>query len=389
MPIVGARRIRDAQIIFLLSKRMPVEVLCVSAQTNTPSIQHAITENFGSTVSVSCHALDKPNPFIRALDLVRPSFAQGYSTSIEATLRSKAQPGDIIWLSRLRMAKYISLAKKLGCFTILDEHQVESDLLFDNAFTGIQYWHQGLTAAQCALYEKRLSYAADLVVTASPIDSFRMQKLAPHSKVQLLPHAIDTKDYVPADLESSLAKPKEIRLSFIGDLDYLPNLHALDWMRAELLPRFVAAFRGLKLVIQVHSQTKKIDPVVKDFPEFEFFSYSDTEKLRDQIRSATAVIFPLRYGRGNRIHVLEAMATGVPVITTGRGADGLILKPLEDVCIAEDADAFASHVVRVSLDPTFRRSVITKGLQTVRTQYDWSNSENAMDELLIKLGIGN
>lgn len=389
MPIVGARRIRDAQVIFLLSKRMPVEVLCVSAQTNTPSIQHSITEYFGPNVSVSCHGLDTPNPLIRVLDLVRPHFAQGYSKSIEATLRSKAQPGDIIWLSRLRMAKYIGLAKKLGCFTILDEHQIESDLLFDNAFAQPQYWHQGLTAAQCALYEKRLSYAADLVVTASPIDSFRMQKLAPHSKVQLLPHAIDTKEYVPSPVSKAWVKPKEIRLSFIGDLDYHPNVQALAWMRAELLPRLVAALRGLKLVIQVHSQTKKIDAFAKDFPEFEYYSYSDTEKLRDQIREASAVIFPLRYGRGNRIHILEAMATGVPVITTGRGADGLVLKPLEDVCITEDADAFTSHVVRVSLDSAFRRSVISKGLQTVRTQYDWSNSENAMEELLTKLGIGS
>ncbi|MBC7386683.1 MAG: hypothetical protein H7301_11055, partial [Cryobacterium sp.] len=112
MPIVGARRIRDAQVLYLLSKRMPVEVICVSDQTNTPSIQAAVTERFGPNVSVSCHPLDPPNPLVRMLDLLRPDFAQGYSKSIEATLRSKAQPGDIVWLSRLRMGKYTNLARR-------------------------------------------------------------------------------------------------------------------------------------------------------------------------------------------------------------------------------------------------------------------------------------
>jgi glycosyltransferase involved in cell wall biosynthesis len=387
VPIVGARRIRDAQVISLLAKRMPVEVLCVSEQNETPSIQASVEKQFGANVTVSCHPLDRGNPIAASLDLVRPHFAKGYSHSIEATLKSRAQPGDIVWLSRLRMGKYLSLARRLGCFTVLDEHQIESDLLFDNAFTQMRFWHQGVTAAQCALYEKRLSTTADLVVTTSPIDASRIRKLAPNSKCQVLPYAIDTKAYmVPGDPNRTKAAGA-IRLSFIGDLEYRPNLHAIEWIRDELSPRLSGAFRGEKPTFQIHSQSTNLDALTARFPDFVFRSYSENEELVDQLRDSVAAIFPLRYGRGNRIHILESLAAGIPVVTTGRGSDGLNLKPLGDVCIAERPDEFASLVMRIAREPAFRNTLVEHGRRTVQARYDWSQSTPAMDSVFTKLGI--
>lgn len=387
VPIVGARRIRDAQVITLLAKRIPVEVLCVSEQTETPSIQASVEATFGENVSVSCHPLDRSNPFISVLDWVRPHFAQGYSSSIEATLRSKAKPGDLVWLSRLRMGKYLPLARKLGCFSILDEHQIESDLLFDNAFTRMRYWHQGLTAAQCALYEKRLSYAADLVVTTSSIDASRMEKLAPNSKAQVLPCGIDTKAYdLPIDLNRT-KRVGGIRLSFIADLDYRPNLHALEWIQNELRPRVASASKGESPIFLVHTQSQDLETLSLAFPNIHFQNYSRNEELIEQLRDSVAAVFPLRYGRGNRIHVLEAIASGVPVVTTGRGADGLSLRPLDEICIAERPDEFASLVLRIARESEFRKSIIENGRRSVRSRYDWSETNDAMEQIFEKLGI--
>lgn len=387
VPIVGARRIRDAQIITLLSKRLPVEVLCVSDQTDTPAVQAAAEAAFGANVSVSCHPLDRSNLFTFPLDVIRPHFAQGYSHSIESTLRSRAKPGDLVWLSRLRMGKYMGLARKLGCFSILDEHQVESDLLLDNAFTRMRYWHQGVTAAQCAFYEKKLSTTADLVVTASPIDASRMEKLAPDSKCQVVPFAIDTKNYIGKPDPNRTKALGSLRLSFIGDLDYQPNLHAVEWIRDELLPRFTGALKSEKPIIQIHSQARGMEGLAEKFPQFDFKVYARNEELVDQLRDSVATVFPLRYGRGNRIHILESLAAGVPVVTTGRGADGLFLKPLVDVCIAEKADEFASLVLRIAREPAFRATLAENGRRMVQARYDWAQSGPAMDSIFTKLGI--
>lgn len=385
VPVVGARRIRDAQILSLLAKRMPVELLCVSERVDKPSIQAAMQNAFGERVNVSCHPHDDQGLISRGLDMVRPHYAQGYSKSIESRLRTAAQPGDIVWLSRLRMAKYVDLARSLGCHSILDEHQIESDLLFDNAFTKMKYWPQGLVAARCALYEKKLSYAADLVVTASAIDASRMSKLSPNSKVQVLPHGIDTKIYESA--APSEPGADTIKLVFIGDLDYRPNLHALEWIQSELLPRLEAGLQKSRLVIRVLTQTKPLEEARKTFPDFEILGYERNEELVGHLHRSDVAIFPLRYGRGNRIHLLEAIAAGIPVVTTGRGADGLSLNPLQDFCVAEQPDEFASLVMRVSREKGFRKTIIDHGLRAVRSHYDWSRSDAAMDAIFDQLGL--
>lgn len=387
VPVVGARRIRDAQILSLLAKRMPVELLCVSDRVDKPSIQAAMQATFGERVNVSCHPLDDQSLVARGLDVVRPHYAQGYSKSIESRLRTAAQPGDIVWLSRLRMAKYVDLARSLGCHSVLDEHQIESDLLFDNAFTKMKYWPQGLVAARCALYEKKLSYAADLVVTASAIDASRMSKLAPNSKVQVLPHGIDTQIYA-ATAKAGESKPVEnLELSFIGDLEYRPNLHAMEWIREELLPRLTASLQNIRPHVRILTQSKPLEEFRRDFPEFEIIGYERNDELVGHLRRSAVAIFPLRYGRGNRIHILEAIAAGIPVVTTGRGADGLSLNPLQDFCVAEQPDEFASLVMRVARDGGFRNTIIDHGLRAVRTQYDWSRSDGAMDAIFDQLGL--
>jgi hypothetical protein len=74
-------------------------------------------------------------------------------------------------------------------------------------------------------------------------------------------------------------------------------------------------------------------------------------------------------------------------VTTGRGADGLVLKPLADVCIAERPDEFASLVMRIARDPAFRASLVDHGRKTVQSRYDWSHATAEMDAIFVKLGI--
>lgn len=389
VPVVGARRVRDAQILNLLAKRMHVEVLCVADQNQVPGIQAQTERELCEQLQVSCHALDQPNVFTRTLDLVRPEFAQGYSASIEHYLRSRAQPGDLVWISRLRMAKYISIAKKLGCHAVLDEHQVESDLMFDNAFTKAKYWHQGVAAAQCALYEKRLSYVADAVVTAASIDSVRLKKLAPDSKIRVIPHGLRASlyDSVKLDHETGSDASHLGRILFFGDLDYQPNLHGIEWFATEVLPRLNNALRGHLPEIVIASENGNIEELQALYPQLKIVRYTSHEDLMGLIEGTAVGFFPLQYGRGNRIHLLEALAAGLPVVSSGEGADGLVLKPLYDFHIGDTPDEFTAHILRLLRHPEERRTLTARARKTILDQYDIRCSENALTQLLEFLGI--
>jgi len=380
VPVVGARRIRDAQIITALAKIMPVEVLCIAESSDLPPIQEQANAFFGPNVQVSCHSWNPPGLASKAINIIRPDFAQNYSDSIEHYLKSRAQPGDLLWLSRLRMAKYLGLGHKLGCHTILDEHQVESDVLFDNAFTKVKYWHQGLTAAQCAIYEKKLCYEAEIVVTSSEIDAARMGKLAPRSKIKVIPHAIPTALY---ELPQTTPPVEKKQILFFGDFDYRPNQQALEWFTDEILPRLQANMPEKCPEIAVASSTEESKNKIENLDShIHFYHYESTEELLDIFNRSIVVVFPLRYGRGNRINVLEALSAGMPIVSTGRGVDGLVLKPSYDICIAEEEDAFASFVLKVIRDSGYRQSLSTHAKQTARELYDWKETDGAIKRVL-------
>jgi len=392
VPVVGARRVRDAEIISLLARKMPVRVLANfqgAMEKSNPVFKKDCTDYFGSAVQTSLHRND-PDPFhIQLLDLVRPHFAQGYSVEMDRILRTEVKPGDLVWLSRLRMAKYMKIAKEVGAHVILDEHQIESDLLFDNAFSHIQYWPQGWTALQCALYERRLTYDASAVVTSSSIDAFRLQKLAPKSKVHIIPPTVPFEDYtVQSHDETTDGSPGALgKILFFGDLAYLPNVNAVEWLAREILPRLKRTFLGELPEILVASENGDLESLKKNFPELTVIQYSSHDELLKIFSESTLAVFPLRYGRGNRIHLLEALAAGLPVVSTGPGADGLVLKPSYDLCIGEEVDEFTSHIVRLIRNPKEREEYRIHAQNTVKNKFNLPQESEALNQVLDFLGV--
>ena len=96
------------------------------------------------------------------------------------------------------------------------------------------------------------------------------------------------------------------------------------------------------------------------------------EDVRPYYRKAALVVVPLRVGSGTRLKVLEAMAAGVPVISTRLGAEGLAVTHGKDILIAETPAEMADAAA--SLQPSNQRwnELAANGLRLVQTQYEWS-----------------
>jgi len=80
---------------------------------------------------------------------------------------------------------------------------------------------------------------------------------------------------------------------------------------------------------------------------------------------------PLLAGGGSRLKILEAAASGVPVVSTAVGAEGLELSPGEEISIRDEPEAFADAVVRLLADPDAARTQAVKARARVEALYDW------------------
>ena len=97
------------------------------------------------------------------------------------------------------------------------------------------------------------------------------------------------------------------------------------------------------------------------------------------IARARVAVAPLRAGSGQSLKILEAMASGTPVVATPRAVEGLAVNAGEHVLLAGDAPGFAAHVVRLLRDPAAADAMAAAARRLVEAHYDWQASVTALE----------
>jgi glycosyltransferase involved in cell wall biosynthesis len=104
------------------------------------------------------------------------------------------------------------------------------------------------------------------------------------------------------------------------------------------------------------------------------------EDVRPYYREAVAAIVPLRTGGGTRLKILEAMAAGVPVISTPLGAEGLAVTPGVDILIAEKDGDWLPFMTALSTQGDLWNRLAEAGRRLVTARYDWEALGQALYE---------
>jgi glycosyltransferase involved in cell wall biosynthesis len=149
--------------------------------------------------------------------------------------------------------------------------------------------------------------------------------------------------------------PEPHRILFVGSASFAPNRDALEWIATSILPRIRALDVRCKLVCAGfgHEEPQLAERLRALGAEIIPFA----EDLGAEFLRASVLLAPIRLGRGVRIKVLEALAHGVPVVTTQLGVRGLGPLDLPVHWIKETAEALARVVVSIAADPGRERLV--------------------------------
>jgi glycosyltransferase involved in cell wall biosynthesis len=133
-----------------------------------------------------------------------------------------------------------------------------------------------------------------------------------------------TADELAAARADVVVRPLEdgpLRLLFVGGFAHSPNADAIIWFCREVLPQLSTGHRPLQLSIVGSRAGPDIRALQQ--PGVEVLGFVSDDELRRLYRQADIVVAPLRYGAGVKGKVIEAMARGVPVVTTDVGAQGI------------------------------------------------------------------
>ena len=114
-------------------------------------------------------------------------------------------------------------------------------------------------------------------------------------------------------------------------------------------------------------------------PRIEWFGYRPD--LRELQRRSALFFAPLRYAGGSKVKILEAMAAGLPVITTGKGVSGLAANNGEHYLGSEDGDQLALLITQLLNQPWRMSQLSDAGRQLARQYHDWSVAAQQLENV--------
>lgn len=316
-------------------------------------------------------------------DLAQRRLSRAFAGRLRVLL---VQDWDIVQFEGLEMAPYLLEARRWRSgprpLLVLDEHNAEYQLQRSGLALGLKgaarlagaLW----SAAQLARlrdYERKACLAADGVVAVSPEDSEALRALAPGLDVHIVPNGLDVNDYplLPARWE----RPT---LLFTGTLDYRPNVDAVQWFCREVLPLIQRSRPEVELLIVGRSPT----PAVRALAGPGVRIVGDVPEIADYFAQATVYVVPMRMGSGVRFKVLEAMARGLPVVSTPMGLAGIPAVHGTHCLRAEGPQAFAQAVLQLIESPRQRSSLVEAARRLV-AQFDWSLLVPKLEALYVAL----
>ena len=214
-------------------------------------------------------------------------------------------------------------------------------------------------------WERRTLAAANRVVAVTHDDARRLEPLVGRS-VPVVVNAVDTEHFarVVPDLASQ-------RILFVGNYEYAPNLEAVEWTIGEIMPRLWQQCPTARLQICGHAMPRHWAATFTD-PRLEWCGF--VPDLRAVQGRAAAFLAPLRQGGGSKLKVIEALAAGLPVVSTAQGASGLGVVGGQQLEIAEDAQALANTLADLLARPLRAAALGEAGRSYARASHDWQTA---------------
>jgi polysaccharide biosynthesis protein PslH len=218
-------------------------------------------------------------------------------------------------------------------------------------------WHKFRRFEESAFRE------ATRVVAVSEEDARLIRTDFGQPNVDVVDNGIDR-----AYFEAVQGQRDPMSILFLGALDWRPNLDAIDLLLDKIFPGVKAQEPSAKLAIVGRNPPAGLSERAARTPGVTM--HANVPDVRLFLGTSGVMAVPLRIGGGSRLKILEALACGLPVVSTKVGAEGLLLKPGEDYVQAEE-DAMADALVRAIQRPAEVRAMAEHGRRLVLETYDW------------------
>ena len=221
--------------------------------------------------------------------------------------------------------------------------------------------------------EKRLATQFDLCTATTRAEWETLQSYNTGVAADWFPNGVDAEYFRPeGDHEPNT-------ISFIGRMDYYPNQECMLRFCSEVWPLLLAQRPAMKLLIVGADPT----PEIRELGRLPGVTVTGSvPDVRPFVRSSAMMVAPLAIARGTQNKILEAMAMGVPVVTSSAAAGGVDAEAEQHFLVADSVEETMRAILRLVDSPPERARFAAAGRERMLSHHAWPGSMRRLDAII-------
>lgn len=371
-PLEKGDKLRAFYQLRELSKHFTITLVAIS--------EEEVSEEAIAVVKAFCHEIhveritrtSKSVNIIRALLTNKPlQVGYFYRSSIHRDIKSiiKTRSFKHIYCQLIRVAEYVK-----------NEHSIPKTIDYMDALSaGVQKrielqsvltkWIFKLEYRRLQRYEQHVFDFFEHRTIISEQDKKRIAHPEAYL-IEVVPNGIDVSFF------ENLERIDRYDLVFVGNMNYPPNVNAVQFIASEILP----SMPEKSLLVAGANPEKSIVRLAQNNEQITVSGWLDD--IRTAYLSGKIFLAPMQIGTGLQNKLLEAMAMGTPCITTSLANNALGTENHKEILVAESKEEFITLIQQLSEDHKLRSSLAENARSFVRNNFDWDVCTKKLVDLI-------
>lgn len=291
---------------------------------------------------------------------------------------------DVVHADEIHIAQYGAYMKrKYGLPYMLRCHNIEYEIYrrhTDTVGNPLLRPYLELQTARWKRFEREQLAMADACAAITRRDADMIRSWVPSTTVKVIPAAVDLERFPFVPVE----RREERSLIILGNMQWPPNRDAAIWFAKEILPLVVREVPDVVCYLVGDNPPLAQLPA----PSANFRIEGRADAIGPYYERVAVGLIPLRVGGGMRVKMVEMMGSGIPVVSTSRGAEGNDAIPDEHYLAADDPAEFAAKTVRLLRDRSERERLSEQGYRFALGHYALEQVSRNLEALLKEVVAG-
>jgi glycosyltransferase involved in cell wall biosynthesis len=217
----------------------------------------------------------------------------------------------------------------------------------------------------------------DHILVNSSDEIRELQKYIAHKQLTLIPHLLES---LPTSEQLTAYSQRLMRydLLFVG-APYAPNVEGMNFFLKEILPKIIT--KNSKIRLAIVGNICKVLEIPENLKEY-VSCLGFVPRLDEVYMTSKIVICPLLSGSGTKVKLQEAIAYGVPIVTTSVGASGLALQDGVNAFIKDQPDIFIESLNKLLESKELANQHSANLIQTFKENYAETVVYERLDRIL-------